>query len=321
MRPIGGARKFGHRQAVRVTIAPKNATDAVQLQGRIVNTRAVAGVRTFGMIFTDPSMARRRAGLSTPTAHLRRARLGRQRARGVVGHGGGRVERRTEPARSLLHALSPQSVPAGSDRWLALAQPNFPSARSSECDTARFFRFSPLPLRSRRRSGPRSRVRARRCRRRRRRGGASASPLGTTEARLRSEIDRRDRRNFALHTAPPYRPFRGLAIGRDRQRCRRRRAQLERLRAAGDGNVRCATRAARGGLCRSGSVRHAHRVDCSLAASYELWTQILPENSGLIFSGSRPEIRELRELAAVRPTASGRHAFGASLGRDRSSHT
>jgi cellulose synthase (UDP-forming) len=87
MRPIGGARKFGHRQAVRVTIAPKNATDAVQLQGRIVNTRAVAGVRTFGMIFTDPSMARHGTVASliyADLSHLRRARLGRQRARGVV---------------------------------------------------------------------------------------------------------------------------------------------------------------------------------------------------------------------------------------------
>jgi cellulose synthase operon protein B len=53
------------------------------------------------------------------------------------------------------------------------------------------------------------------------------------------------------------------------------------------------------------SVRHVHRVDCSREGTYELWTQIVPETSGLLLGGSRVEIRELSDLAAVPATASG----------------
>lgn len=53
------------------------------------------------------------------------------------------------------------------------------------------------------------------------------------------------------------------------------------------------------------TARHAHRVDCSRDASYELWTQILPEHSGLIFNAANAEIRDVRDLPAVRPGRSG----------------
>jgi hypothetical protein len=144
-------------------------------------------------------------------------------------------------------------------------------------------------------------------------------PLGTTEARLRGEIDTRVVPLYLLPTevARPakLRVAYSTAISAV--------PEASRLVATvndvvvGERSLRASARPETvtfdvpPGLLEAGynavrlSVRHAHRVDCSLAASYELWTQILPENSGLIFSGSRPEIRELRELAAVRPTASG----------------
>jgi hypothetical protein len=53
------------------------------------------------------------------------------------------------------------------------------------------------------------------------------------------------------------------------------------------------------------TVRQAHRVDCSREASYELWTQILPDSTGLVFQAAPAEIRDIRDLPAIRPTANG----------------
>ncbi len=53
-------------------------------------------------------------------------------------------------------------------------------------------------------------------------------------------------------------------------------------------------------------VQQRHRVDCSIAATYELWTQIDPANSGLTFDGVTPEpIGDLSELPALAPAADG----------------
>lgn len=53
-------------------------------------------------------------------------------------------------------------------------------------------------------------------------------------------------------------------------------------------------------------VQQRHRVDCSIAATYELWTQIDPANSGLTFDGLTPEpIGDLAELPALPPAADG----------------
>lgn len=53
------------------------------------------------------------------------------------------------------------------------------------------------------------------------------------------------------------------------------------------------------------SVRQSHRVDCSANATYELWTQLLPEQSGLAFSGTSGEIRDLADLPALRTNQDG----------------
>jgi hypothetical protein len=54
------------------------------------------------------------------------------------------------------------------------------------------------------------------------------------------------------------------------------------------------------------AVTQRHRVDCSLEATYELWTQIDPASSGLTFPGlGDPDIRTLDDLAAISPDASG----------------
>ena len=53
-------------------------------------------------------------------------------------------------------------------------------------------------------------------------------------------------------------------------------------------------------------VQQRHRVDCSIAATYELWTQIDPASSGLTFDGLTPEpIGDLAELPALAPAADG----------------
>jgi hypothetical protein len=54
------------------------------------------------------------------------------------------------------------------------------------------------------------------------------------------------------------------------------------------------------------AVTQRHRVDCSLEATYELWTQLDPASSGLTFPGlADPDIRTLDDLAAISPDASG----------------
>jgi hypothetical protein len=54
------------------------------------------------------------------------------------------------------------------------------------------------------------------------------------------------------------------------------------------------------------AVSQRHRVDCSLEATYELWTQVDPASSGLAFPGmSDPHIEVLEDLAAISPDASG----------------
>ncbi len=53
-------------------------------------------------------------------------------------------------------------------------------------------------------------------------------------------------------------------------------------------------------------VQQRHRVDCSIAATYELWTQIDPANSGLTFDGLTPEpIGDLADLPALAPASDG----------------
>lgn len=47
------------------------------------------------------------------------------------------------------------------------------------------------------------------------------------------------------------------------------------------------------------SVRQSHRVDCSVNSTYELWTQLMPEQSVLSFAGASGEIRGLQDIAAV----------------------
>jgi hypothetical protein len=53
------------------------------------------------------------------------------------------------------------------------------------------------------------------------------------------------------------------------------------------------------------SVRQTHRVDCSVNSIYELWTQLMPEQSALSFAGASGEIRNLQDLAAVNPGRDG----------------
>ncbi len=53
-------------------------------------------------------------------------------------------------------------------------------------------------------------------------------------------------------------------------------------------------------------VQQRHRVDCSLSATYELWTQIDPAATGLAFSGRQTEtITDLADLPAVAPDGHG----------------
>jgi cellulose synthase operon protein B len=53
------------------------------------------------------------------------------------------------------------------------------------------------------------------------------------------------------------------------------------------------------------SVRQTHRVDCSVNSTYELWTQLMPDQSGFVFAGASGEIRNLQELPAVNPGRDG----------------
>ena len=54
------------------------------------------------------------------------------------------------------------------------------------------------------------------------------------------------------------------------------------------------------------TVEQRHRVDCSLEATYELWTQLDPAQSGLSFPGLADQpVTSLDDLAALSPDASG----------------
>ena len=65
------------------------------------------------------------------------------------------------------------------------------------------------------------------------------------------------------------------------------------------------------------AVTQRHRVDCSLEATYELWTQLDPAVSGLTFPGiSDAAIATLDDLAAISPEASGAVPIRAVLADD-----
>ncbi|TCR75601.1 cellulose biosynthesis cyclic di-GMP-binding regulatory protein BcsB [Rhizobium sp. BK376] len=54
-------------------------------------------------------------------------------------------------------------------------------------------------------------------------------------------------------------------------------------------------------------VEQKHRVDCSIDATYELWTQIDPERSGFVFSGAtRSDAASMPDLIALGGIANGR---------------
>ncbi|BAT59600.1 cellulose synthase regulator protein [Variibacter gotjawalensis] len=52
-------------------------------------------------------------------------------------------------------------------------------------------------------------------------------------------------------------------------------------------------------------VEQRHRVDCSLGATYELWTQIDPSQTGIIIPADDPGVVELFDLAALPADANG----------------
>jgi hypothetical protein len=56
-----------------------------------------------------------------------------------------------------------------------------------------------------------------------------------------------------------------------------------------------------------GSVDQRHRVDCSIASTWELWTEIDRARSGLVFpAGHRPERRGVADVAGLAPDEAGR---------------
>lgn len=52
-------------------------------------------------------------------------------------------------------------------------------------------------------------------------------------------------------------------------------------------------------------IKHRHRVDCSLAATHELWTQIDPKRSGFRYQAHTPTISDINTMAAVRRRSDG----------------
>ncbi|WP_246664542.1 cellulose biosynthesis cyclic di-GMP-binding regulatory protein BcsB [Rhodoblastus acidophilus] len=53
------------------------------------------------------------------------------------------------------------------------------------------------------------------------------------------------------------------------------------------------------------SVDQRHRVDCSLAATNELWTQIDPSRTGLLIPGGDAGVRDIADIPALPPDAQG----------------
>ncbi len=47
------------------------------------------------------------------------------------------------------------------------------------------------------------------------------------------------------------------------------------------------------------AARHRHRVDCSVTSTYELWTEIDAERSGVLLNAGSPDYRSLVDLAAL----------------------
>jgi len=65
------------------------------------------------------------------------------------------------------------------------------------------------------------------------------------------------------------------------------------------------------------AVAQRHRVDCSMEATYELWTQLDPATSGLAFPGvADPHIEQLDDLAAISPDPSGATTIRLALPED-----
>ncbi len=62
-------------------------------------------------------------------------------------------------------------------------------------------------------------------------------------------------------------------------------------------------------------VEQRHGVDCSLEASYELWTDIVPETSGFVSNSVAPPPITLSDLAALRPRGDGAMPIEVMVGR------
>ncbi|MCB1508656.1 MAG: cellulose biosynthesis cyclic di-GMP-binding regulatory protein BcsB, partial [Hyphomicrobiaceae bacterium] len=81
------------------------------------------------------------------------------------------------------------------------------------------------------------------------------------------------------------------------------------------------------GLLRPGwnlvtlTTRQRHRVDCSTAATYELWSQIDPETSGLLIGTHDAGLQSLTDLASLVPGRDGRHRLRAVLPEGASAET
>ena len=65
------------------------------------------------------------------------------------------------------------------------------------------------------------------------------------------------------------------------------------------------------------STEQRHRVDCSLEATYELWTQIDPTQTGLVLPRGRAGVTSLADLAALPPDEQGALPIRAVLGARR----
>lgn len=65
------------------------------------------------------------------------------------------------------------------------------------------------------------------------------------------------------------------------------------------------------------AVAQRHRVDCTMEATYELWTQVDPATSGLAFPGiADPHFEQLDDLAAISPDPSGATTIRLALPED-----
>ncbi len=92
---------------------------------------------------------------------------------------------------------------------------------------------------------------------------------------------------------------------------------------ATNGNLRLVELALPAGTLHAGwnalrvEAEQRHRVECSTASTYELWTEIDRARSGLVFTGTfAPERRDLADLADVSPDESGRVRLRLVTGQD-----